>query len=54
METPKGKYLLEEINFGLEEKEGGDLKRRNGFHLSFSLIFLLFLIFMVVFPHSIS
>ena len=44
VETPKGKYFLEEIYFGLEGEEG-DLKRINGFHLHSSPFFLIFLIF---------
>ena len=45
METPTGKSFLEEINFGLKGEEEGDLKRRNGFHLHTSSLFLLFFIF---------
>ena len=52
VETPKGKSLLGRSVLGLEEE--GDLKRRNGFHLSSSPIFLLFSISMVVFCSSIS
>ena len=54
VEKSKDKSLLGRSVFGLEEGER-DLKRRNGFHLSSSLIFLIFLIFfMVVFPPSMS
>ena len=45
METPKGKSFLEEIDFGLEGEEEGDLKTINGFHLHSSPLFLLFFIF---------
>ena len=44
VETPKGKSLLGRSDLGLEEEEG-DFEKINGFHLSFSPIFLLFLIF---------
>ena len=47
METLNGKSFLEEIDFGLEGEEEGDLKRRNGFDLHSSLIFLLFLLFFI-------
>ena len=43
VETPKGKSLLGKSIRSLEEEE--DLKRRNEFHLHFSPIFLVFLIF---------
>ena len=45
METLKGKSFLEEIDFGLEREEEGDLKKRNEFHLHSSPHFLLFFIF---------
>ena len=44
VETPKGKSLLGRSVLGFKEEEEGDLERRNGFHLSFSPIFLLFFI----------
>ena len=60
IETPKGKSLLGRSVLGLEEEEeeeeeeGGDFEKRNGFHLSSSPIFFLFLIFMVIFSSSMS
>ena len=45
VETLKGKSLLRRSVLGLEEEQEGDLKKRNGFHLSSSPIFLLFLSF---------
>ena len=51
---PKVNLPWRKSNFGLEEEEEEDLKRRNGFHLPSSPIFLFFLIFMVVFPPSMS
>ena len=45
VETPKGKSFLEEIDFGHEGEEEGDLKRKNGFHLHSSPLFLRFFIF---------
>ena len=50
VETPKGKSLLGRSVLGLEEEEEEeeeeDFEKRNGFHLSSSPIFLLFLIFL--------
>ena len=43
VETPKGKSLLREIDFGLEEE--GYLKRINEFYLHSYHLFLLFFIF---------
>ena len=42
METTKSKSLLWRSVLGLEEKELGDLKRRNVFHQHFSPLFLAF------------